>query len=152
RFVGPITFAGLTGEPPVVDLWDARYAGEVHVDLAAWAEAIVVAPATANLIARIANGMSDDALTATLLCFAGPLVVAPAMHHRMWNHASTRRNIARLIEDGVVVAGPIEGPLASGDVGIGRMVEPEAIADALDRAAGAARDLTGRTFLVSAAG
>lgn len=155
RFVGPVTFAGLTGEAPVVDLWDARYAGEVHVDMAAWAEVIVVAPATANLIARIANGITDDALTATLLCFDGPVVIAPAMHHRMWRHASTQRNVAQVSEETsgrVVLAGPVEGPLASGDVGIGRMAEPEVIADAVDRVCPGARDLEGQTVVVSAGG
>src|SRR5690606_16836382 len=68
RFVGPVTFTGITGAPPVVDLWDPSYPGEIHVELGRWAEAVVVAPATANLIARAASGAADDALTATLLC------------------------------------------------------------------------------------
>jgi phosphopantothenoylcysteine decarboxylase/phosphopantothenate--cysteine ligase len=151
RFVGPITIAGLTGEAPVVDLWDARYAGEVHVELAAWAELIVIAPATANLLARMAGGITDDAVTATLLCFDGPVVVAPAMHHRMWRHPATQRNVARLMADGVRFVGPVEGPLASGEVGVGRMVEPEAIAGALEALLGP-RDLAGRTILISAGG
>lgn len=151
RFVGPVTLTGLTGEAPVIDLWDARYAGEVHVDLAAWAEAIAVAPATANLIARMAHGITDDALAATLLCFDGPVVVAPAMHHRMWRHPATQRNVAQLAADGARVVGPVEGALASGENGLGRMVEPDQIADAVD-AALAPRDLAGRTILVSAGG
>jgi len=151
RFVGPITLAGLTGEAPIVDLWDARYAGEVHVELAAWAELIVVAPATANLLARMAAGITDDALTATILCFDGPVAVAPAMHHRMWRHPSTQRNVARLVGDGVHVVGPVEGPLASGEVGLGRMIEPEALATAVEGLL-APRDLDGRTILVSAGG
>ncbi|HEY8429769.1 MAG TPA: bifunctional phosphopantothenoylcysteine decarboxylase/phosphopantothenate--cysteine ligase CoaBC [Sandaracinaceae bacterium] len=151
RFVGPVTFTGLTGEPPVIDLWDSRYAGEVHVDLARWADAIVVAPATANSIARIANGITDDPVTATLLCFDGPVVLAPAMHERMWRNPATRRNVERLLADGAHFVGPAYGSLASGELGLGRMAEPEAIADAVERAL-APRDLEGRTVLVSAGG
>jgi phosphopantothenoylcysteine decarboxylase/phosphopantothenate--cysteine ligase len=146
RFVGPITFAGLTGEPPIVDLWDPRYAGEVHVDLAAWADTIVVAPATANVIAKIAHGIADDALTATLSCWEGRVVIAPAMHARMWRNAATQRNVAQLRADGVTIVGPVEGPLASGEVGLGRMSEPAAIADAITIVG----DLAGKTIVVSA--
>lgn len=151
RFVGPVTLAGITGEAPVLDLWDARYAGEVHVDLASWADVVVIAPATANLIARMAAGIADDAVGATLLCFDGPVIAAPAMHHHMWRHPATQRNVARIHADGVILAGPVVGPLASGEVGIGRMVEPEVIADAIDGAL-APHDLRGRTVLVSAGG
>lgn len=151
RFVGPVTFTGLTGEPPVVDLWDPSYAGEVHVELAEWADAIVVAPATATTMARAAAGIADGALGATLLCFDGPVVMAPAMHTRMWRSPATARAVARLAEDGVAMVGPEEGPLASGDVGLGRMSEPAAIADAVDAAVGAP-DLAGATVVVSAGG
>ena len=151
RFVGAVTFAGLTGEAPVTDLWDPRYSGEVHVDLAAWADAVVVAPATANLMARAVSGIADDALTATLLCFDGPTVFAPAMHHRMWRHPSTQRNVQRLLEDGAALVGPEDGPLASGESGMGRMSEPSAIADVVDGLVGGA-DLRGRRVLVSAGG
>lgn len=147
RFVGSVTFAGLTGEAPVVDLFDPRYSGEVHVDLAGWADTMVIAPATANVIARIAGGVANDALTATCLCFAGSLVVAPAMHTRMWESAATQRNVDRLRGDGAVLVGPVEGPLASGEVGLGRMAEPAAIADAVG-----APDLFGTRILVSAGG
>src|SRR5690606_17210299 len=102
-------------------------------------------------LARMAGGITDDALTATLLCFDGPVAVAPAMHHRMWTHPATQRNVARLREDGIRFVGPVEGPLASGEVGVGRMVEPEAIAAALE-ALLASPDLVGRTILVSAGG
>ncbi len=155
RFVGPVTFTGLTGEAPVVDLWDPSYAGEVHVELAAWADGLVVAPATANLMARAAHGIADDALTATLLCFDGPRVFAPAMHHRMWDHPATARNVATLAADGVRLAGPVSGPLASGESGMGRMAEPETIAEALEAALSDGRpadDLAGRHVLVSAGG
>ena len=151
RFVGPVTFTGLTGRPPVTDLWDPSYAGEVHVELAGWADVMVVAPATANVIARAAQGLADDALTATLLCWDGPTVYAPAMHHRMWASPATARNVAHLAEAGASFAGPVSGPLASGESGMGRMAEPEDIADVVE-AATVARDLAGRTLLVSAGG
>lgn len=151
RFVGPTTLTGLTGVPPVIDLWDPSYAGEVHVELAAWADAIVVAPATAHLMARMASGLADDAVTATLLCSDRPILIAPAMHHRMWRHAATRRNVQTLRDDGAHFVGPTTGPLASGEEGLGRMAEPEEIADALEVVlAQTTRDLGGKTILVSA--
>ncbi len=151
RFVGPVTFTGLTGTPPVLDLWDPHYAGEVHVELAAWAEAIVIAPATANMIARAAAGMADDAVLATLRCADVPVLLAPAMHHRMWNSKATQRALGWLKEDGLHVVGPVHGKLASGEEGFGRMTEPEAIADACEALfAPAERDLAGLRVLISA--
>ena len=170
RFVGPITFTGLTGRQPVLDLFDPAHAGEVHVELAAWADAIVVAPATANLLARAANGMADDAVLATLSCASCPLLFAPAMHENMWLSPATQRNARRLEQDGALLVGPVSGLLASGESGMGRMAEPEVIADALqaalrkaskaapqsalktsaDRGRGSARDLDGKTVLISA--
>jgi phosphopantothenoylcysteine decarboxylase/phosphopantothenate--cysteine ligase len=149
RFVGPITFTGLTGRPPVIDLWDPSYAGEVHVELSAWADALVVAPATANLLARAAAGIADDALTATLSCMATPVLYAPAMHQRMWRARATQRAIEQLARDGAHLVGPVHGALASGEQGMGRMSEPGEIADALARLLGPG-DLTGLSVLVSA--
>jgi phosphopantothenoylcysteine decarboxylase/phosphopantothenate--cysteine ligase len=149
RFVGPVTFTGLTGTPPVIDIWDASYAGEVHVELAAWAHAIIVAPATANLMARSAAGMADDAVLATLRCFDGPVLYAPAMHHRMWRSPATQRALHNLRADGAQFVGPVHGKLASGEEGIGRMSEPNAIADAAE-ALFSARDLTGLHVMISA--
>lgn len=149
RFVGPITFTGLTGRPPVIDLWDPSYAGEVHVELSAWAEAMVVAPATANVLARAAAGIADDALTATLSCMAAPVLFAPAMHQRMWRAPATQRALEQLARDGAHRAGPVHGALASGEQGMGRMSEPGAIADALEQLLGP-RDLAGLSVLVSA--
>lgn len=152
RFVGPVTLSGLTGRPPVVDLWDEGYAGEVHVDVTDWAELVIVAPATANLIARVAHGLADDVVSTTLLCARSPVLFAPAMHTRMWERPSTQRNVARVREDGAHVVGPVEGPLASGEVGAGRMSEPTEIVDAaasiLDPPRGP--DLGGRRIVVSA--
>lgn len=150
RFVGPVTFTGLTGTPPVLDIWDPRYPGEVHVELAAWAEAIVLAPATANLLARAAHGLADDAVLATLRCADVPLFIAPAMHHRMWRSPPTQRAVALLRGDGATVIGPVHGKLASGEEGLGRMSEPSEIADVVERVLGVRRDLEGRAVLVSA--
>lgn len=152
RFVGPITFTGLTGTPPVTDIWDPSYAGEVHVELGAWAQAMVIAPATANLLARAAVGISDDAVLATLRCTDAPVLFAPAMHHRMWSAPPTQRAVAQLITDGATIVGPVYGKLASGEEGLGRMSEPDAIADAVATRLGAVttRDLAGLRVLVSA--
>jgi phosphopantothenoylcysteine decarboxylase/phosphopantothenate--cysteine ligase len=150
RFVGPVTFTGLTGEPPVLDLWDPSYAGEVHVELAAWAHAMVIAPATANLLARAATGMADDAVLATLRCTDVPVLFAPAMHHRMWKSPPTQRAVAQLRADGAHMVGPVYGKLASGEEGMGRMSEPAEIANALAAIVEEHTDLAGRTVLVSA--
>lgn len=149
RFVGPMTLAGLTGSPPVLDLWDANYAGEVHVELGEWADAVVVAPATMNLLARLANGMADDVVLATLACARGAVVHAPAMFHRMWGQASTQRNVASLVAAGHLFCGPVEGSLANSEVGMGRMAEPCSIVDAVV-AALAPPDLMDRHIVVSA--
>jgi phosphopantothenoylcysteine decarboxylase / phosphopantothenate---cysteine ligase len=151
RFVGPVTFTGLTGTPPVIDIWDASYAGEVHVELAAWAHALVVAPATANLLARAAYGFADDAVLATLRCSAAKVFYAPAMHHRMWSSPATARAVALLKQDGAIVIGPVHGQLASGEEGLGRMSEPSDIAAVVEASlAGQALDLAGLHVLVSA--
>ncbi len=151
RFVGPVTFTGLTGTPPVLDLWDPSYAGEVHVELAAWADALVLAPATANLLSRAACGMADDAVLATLRCADVPTLFAPAMHPRMWRSKPTQRNVELLRQDGYHFVGPVFGQLASGEEGIGRMSEPESIADAVEALFRAVpQDLAGRKVLVSA--
>jgi phosphopantothenoylcysteine decarboxylase/phosphopantothenate--cysteine ligase len=151
RFVGPITFTGLTGKPAVLDLWDPSYAGEVHVELAAWAHALVVAPATANLLARSASGLADDALLATLRCSEVPVLYAPAMHPRMYRSASTQRAISQLGADGAHFVGPVHGKLASGEEGMGRMSEAvEIVAKLVQLFAPVKRDLAGRHVLVSA--
>jgi phosphopantothenoylcysteine decarboxylase/phosphopantothenate--cysteine ligase len=150
RFVGAVTFTGITGHPAVVDLWDPQYAGEIHVELGAWADAVVVAPATANLLARAAHGLADDAVLATVSCAKGVVFYAPAMHTRMWRQPANARNVAQLEADGARMVGPVSGPLASGDVGQGRMAEPEDIAEAVARALGDGGDLKGKRILVSA--
>jgi phosphopantothenoylcysteine decarboxylase/phosphopantothenate--cysteine ligase len=126
RFVGRQTFAAITGNPVERDLFDGSSASP-HTDLAAWAELIVVAPATTNLLGHLANGLADDLLTNTLLAARTPVLLAPAMHTEMWEHPATQRNLATLTEDGHHIVGPESGELAGGDAGVGRMSEPEAI-------------------------
>jgi phosphopantothenoylcysteine decarboxylase/phosphopantothenate--cysteine ligase len=151
RFVGPDTFAALTGRPAHTSMWDRP--GEVlHVRLAHETDLAVVAPATANLIAKLAAGIADDLLTSTLLEYRGPLVLAPAMHTGMWEHPATVGNVQILRGRGARIAGPVAGPLAHGDEGMGRMAEPETImgevADALT--GGPKADLAGRVVVVTA--
>jgi len=150
EFLGPSTMAAITGTPPLTDLFGAESVSP-HTDLAAWAEVVVVAPATAATLARMASGESEDLLVAMLLAFTGPVVVAPAMHTEMWEHPATRRNVAVLADDGVRFVGPARGALAGGDEGMGRMVEPEEILEAVVAALGGG-DLAGWTVLVSAGG
>ncbi len=151
EFLGPQTLAALTGAPPVTDLFGSPE-GQVspHTELARWADAVVVAPATAASIARLASGLSDDLVSSTLLAATCPVLVAPAMHTEMWEHPATRRNVERLHADGVRTVGPAAGDLAGGDVGMGRMAEPEEIVAALeDMLAG---DLAGWRVIVTAGG
>jgi phosphopantothenoylcysteine decarboxylase / phosphopantothenate---cysteine ligase len=118
------------------------------VRLAREADVAVVVPATANVLAKLAHGLGDDLLTATLLEATCPLVVAPAMHSGMWEHPATQTNVAILLDRGVLSVGPATGPLAHGDEGIGRLAEPEDVVAAV-RGALAPRDLAGRTVLIT---
>ena len=148
RFVGPDTFSALTGRPAFVSLWDRP--GEVlHVRLAHETDVAVVAPCTANTIAKLAHGLADDLLTSTLLEYDGPLVLAPAMHSGMWDAPATQTNVGTLSSRGVRIVGPVDGPLAHGDSGPGRMSEPAEIADAV-LAALRPRDLERARVLVTA--
>ena len=135
RFVGPDTFAALSRRPVHSDLFE-RTDVVLHVLLAPQAEVAVVAPATANVLARLALGLADDLLSSTLLEASCPLVVAPAMHTGMWSHPATRANLETLRSRGVAVVDPETGPLAAGDEGVGRMAEPEHVLTAVVRAAG----------------
>ncbi|HMJ09780.1 MAG TPA: bifunctional phosphopantothenoylcysteine decarboxylase/phosphopantothenate--cysteine ligase CoaBC [Polyangiaceae bacterium] len=150
RFVGSATFAGLSGSAPLTDMFAEGTGGEVHVDVAARSDLLLLVPATADLLARLAQGRADDLVTATVLCARCPVLAAPAMHPAMWSHPATQRNVARLLEDArLELVGPVFGEVASGDHGLGRMIEPEAI---LDRAAArlAPQDLSGRHVVVTA--
>lgn len=150
QFVGSATFAGLTGSAPHTSMFGADAAGELHVQLAKRSDLLLIAPATADVLARLAQGRADDLLTATALCAGCPVLAAPAMHPSMWSHPATQRNVATLAaEQRVGFVGPVEGEVASGDVGLGRMAEPEDIVAAVAaRLAGGA--LRGRHVVVSA--
>jgi len=130
--VAPATFQALSGNPVFSDLWDPRIADSMgHIELSRGKDAIVVAPASADFIAKIANGLADDLLSTLCLARDCPLLVAPAMNRQMWDNAATRRNVAQLLRDGVTVLGPASGDQACGEVGLGRMLEPQEIADAV---------------------
>jgi phosphopantothenoylcysteine decarboxylase/phosphopantothenate--cysteine ligase len=149
QFLGPQTLAAVTGSPPVTDFFGSEDESP-HTNLARWADLIVIAPATASAIARLASGLSEDVLTATVIATKAPVLVAPAMHTEMWEHPATTRNIDRLRDDGLHIVGPAVGALAGGDEGAGRLVEPE---DIVTAAVGLlAGDMTGWTVLVSSGG
>ncbi|RPH57503.1 bifunctional phosphopantothenoylcysteine decarboxylase/phosphopantothenate--cysteine ligase CoaBC, partial [bacterium] len=150
-FVTPLTLEVLSGRPVDQEeyLTATGTGEEAHITAASWAAVLCVAPATTNVLARLALGLADDFLTTTALAFTGPVVVAPAMHSAMWEKPSTQEHVDTLRRRGVWIVGPVEGPLASGAVGMGRMAEPEAIVEAVE-AAGGAGPLAGRTVLVTA--
>jgi len=150
RFVAPLTFQALSGAPVLVDLLDpAAESTYGHLALARMADLVVVAPATADLIARIRAGMADDAVTTTVLAATCPVLVAPAMNTRMWRHPATQENLAVLRARGVHLVGPASGELADGDVGEGRLADPEELAGAAARILGR-RDLVARRVVVTA--
>src|SRR5882672_7689215 len=122
RFVTPATFQALTGKPVVTDLWDASFPSSMaHIELSRGVDAILVAPASADFMAKLAQGHADDLLSTTCLARNCPLLVAPAMNREMWDAAPTQRNVAQLRADGVMVLGPAAGDQACGEVGMGRM-------------------------------
>ncbi len=156
RFVGEPTWAALSGQPVTTDVWTG-VAEVPHVRLGQSADLVVVAPATADLLARAATGRADDLLTATLLTARCPVLYAPAMHTEMWDHPATQANVARLRERGALVLDPARGRLPGADAGAGRLPEPAEIFSAAVRllargSAGLAQDLAGRTVVVSAGG
>src|SRR5579863_577999 len=164
RFVQPLTFSALTGHKVITSLWDDSSAAEgsyeaageqngiEHIGEATWADALVVAPATANVLAKFAHGIADDFLTTMFLATQAPVLVAPAMNVNMWDHPATQANLEILRQRGVRVIEPGTGDLACGMVGTGRMAEPEAIADAVLNALGRRHDLAGEIVLVTAGG
>jgi len=158
KFVQPLTFAALTSHKVVTSLWDewesdeAAQNGIEHIGEAQWADALVVAPATANILGKFAHGIADDFLTTLYLATTAPVLVAPAMNVNMWEHPATRANLEILRQRGVRVVEPGTGELACGMVGAGRMAEPEAIADAVMDALGRRHDLAGEVVLVTAGG
>jgi phosphopantothenoylcysteine decarboxylase/phosphopantothenate--cysteine ligase len=152
HFVAPLVLQTLSGAAVRTDLFDAAQEGEIdHIALADWAELLLVAPATANALAKLAHGLADDLVAAVALATRAPLLVAPAMNVNMWNHPATRANLAALQERGVRVVGPESGALACGWEGAGRMSEPAEIAAAVELALGT-RSLAGERVLVTAGG
>ncbi len=160
-FIPPLTLEVLTGKPVVQQEYlTATGSGEeLHITAAQWADVLCFAPATAHLLARLALGLADDFLTTTALAFPGPVLVAPAMHEEMWAKEAVQNNVARLADRGVIFIGPEVGPLASGEIGVGRMSHPLTIVEAVasqapglspSPEASTKTDLAGRTVLISA--
>jgi len=152
EFVTPTTFQAVSGRTVRSELWDAAAEAAMgHIELARWADAVLVAPASADFLARLASGQADDLLATLCLATQAPIAVAPAMNHLMWSNAATRANVATLMQRGVQVYGPGEGDQACGETGEGRMLEPLDLAErlqALLRPAGGA--LAGRRVLITA--
>jgi len=160
EFVTPLSLSVLTEGPAFTDLFDLKDEAEIgHIRLSREADLVVVAPATADLLAKMAQGLADDLATAVLLATDKPVLAAPAMNVRMWQHPATRRNLATLQADGILFVGPDAGEMACGEYGPGRMAEPQAILEAIERLLGAAaaplargtplRTLAGRRVLIT---
>lgn len=147
RFVGPVTFEALSGRPVHTDLWERPLA---HIELGRDADLAIVAPATADLLADMAGGRAGGLAAATLLAAACPVLACPAMNVRMWEHPATRENVARLRERGVRLVGPAVGPLAEGEIGVGRMEEPATVLAEAGRMLEAGSALSGLRVVVTA--
>ena len=149
EFVRPLTFAALTGRKVLTNLFAIESAIE-HISVAQEHELLVIAPATADLMAKLAHGLADDFLTTLYLAFTGPVLLAPAMNVNMWQHPATQANLATLVKRGHSIVEPGSGYLACGMTGPGRLADPEIIAAAIERAAHPRRDLEGETVLITA--
>lgn len=153
RFITPLTLRSLTGRPVFLDMFDpGAELAEEHVELARRADAVMLAPASATTIAKLAQGLADDMVSLTVLATEAPVLVAPAMDHQMYENAATQANLATLRERGYVIVGPAEGRLASGRMGLGRLEETEVLLGALRHVLGRQGDLAGRRVVVSAGG
>ncbi len=151
EFVGPITFQALSGRPVRTDLWDsAAEAAMGHIELARWAELVLIAPASADFLARLAIGTADDLLATLCLATEVPIAVAPAMNRVMWNNAATAANVALLRQRGVRILGPAQGEQACGEIGEGRMLEPVELADRAAELLPCDGPLRGRRVLITA--
>lgn len=149
-FITPATLQALSGNPVFTDMWDARIANSMaHIELTRGKDAIVVAPATADFMAKVAHGLADDLLSTLCLARECPLLVAPAMNRQMWDNPATQRNVAQLGRDGVTILGPASGDQACGEVGMGRMLEAHEIAEAVS-AFLAPKILKGARILITA--
>ncbi|MGH8286786.1 MAG: bifunctional phosphopantothenoylcysteine decarboxylase/phosphopantothenate--cysteine ligase CoaBC, partial [Steroidobacteraceae bacterium] len=151
EFVTPMTFQAVSGREVRTDLWDtAAEAAMGHIELARWADAVLIAPASASFIARLSTGQADDLLTTLCLATDAPIAIAPAMNRLMWANAATRANVETLRARGVAIFGPGEGDQACGEVGAGRMLEPLELADLLGAQLTATGPLAGRRVLITA--
>ncbi|UHQ53902.1 bifunctional phosphopantothenoylcysteine decarboxylase/phosphopantothenate--cysteine ligase CoaBC [Microbulbifer sp. YPW16] len=151
EFVQPLTFQALSGNPVHTDLLDpAAEAAMGHIELAKWAQLVLVAPASANIMARLAAGMADDLLTTLCLATEAPLALAPAMNQAMWRHPATAANAATLSQRGATLLGPDAGSQACGDVGPGRMLEPLALAEEVEKLFAPAQSLSGKRVAITA--
>ena len=152
EFVTATTFQAVSGRPVRTDLWDAAAEAAMgHIELARWAEVVLIAPATADFLARVATGQANDLLTTLCLATQAPVVVAPAMNHIMWSNAATRANVGTLTQRGVHIFGPGSGDQACGEVGEGRMLEPLDLAERIAALqTGAAGPLRGRRVVITA--
>jgi len=153
QFISPLTFRNITGRPVVTTMWDIASEFSVeHVALAEAADVVLIAPATANIIAKIACGMADDMLSCTVLATKAPIVIAPAMNDNMWSNAITRENVARLMKRGFTFVGPARGRLASGKMGLGRLTSLDEIYGITLQVLGRKGDLAGKHIVVTAGG
>ena len=151
EFVGPLTFQALSGRPVRADLWDpAAEAAMGHIELARWADVVLIAPASADFLARLAGGHASDLLATLCLATQAPIAVAPAMNRIMWANPATVANVATLRQRGVQVLGPAEGEQACGEIGEGRMLEPTELADRIDLLLPRSGPLQGRRVLITA--
>ena len=150
QFIGPTTLQALTGKPVFTDMWQTNDASSmVHIDLSREVDAILIAPASADFIAKLANGLADDLLSTLCLARNCPLIIAPAMNRQMWENPATQRNLSTLQQDGVKILGPGSGEQACGEVGMGRMLEANELAEAV-RAAFQPKLLQGQRVLITA--
>ena len=151
EFVTPTTFQAVSGRTVRTDLWDpAAEAAMGHIELARWADAVLIAPASADFLARLASGRADDLLATLCLATEAPIAVAPAMNHVMWANQATRANVAQLAARGVLVLGPAAGDQACGEEGLGRMLEPLELAEQLAALLAGGGELAGRRVLITA--
>src|SRR5437879_4997924 len=151
EFVTPTTFQAVSGRTVRSDLWDAAAEAAMgHIELARWADAVLIAPASADFLARLATGQANDLLSTLCLATEAPIAVAPAMNHVMWANAATRTNVATLAQRGVQVFGPAEGDQACGEIGEGRMLEPVDLAERVLALLPASGALAGRRVLITA--
>ncbi len=127
HFVGPATFAALTGRPVATEVFDPRFPLGAHIELASEAQLLCIAPTSADCLGKLAQGLADDLLSTLYLCFSGPVVAAPAMNDQMWQHPAVQRNVQQLRDDGVHFVDPESGWLSCRQSGVGRMADPAAI-------------------------